>query len=133
MLKFNELKVGDLIMAEYDGHLKEGEIVDLNHDEKQVCVATDEQEFWYEADHVRPIVLDEAQLFKLGFTKQKNDDGTVKYSKGAFRVLIPTENDFSSFEIWYREDQRFMKQPYYVHEFQNSYLNMTKVHLTKGD
>lgn len=133
MLKFSELKVGDLVMAEYDGNLKVGEIRNLNHDEKQVCIETQDQDFWYDFKHVKPIILDEPQLFKLGFTRQKNDDGSVKYSKGAFRVLTPSENDFSNFEMWYREDQRFIKQPIFVHEFQNKYLDMTKVHLTVGN
>ena len=133
MTKFNELKVGDLVMVEYDGQLKEGEITDLNNLDKQVCIVTDEQEFWYETSKIRPIVLDESQLFKLGFQKQANADGSVKYMKGAFRVLIHHENDFSNFEMWYREDQRHIKQPIYVHDFQNKYLDMTKIHLTKGE
>ena len=132
MLKFNDLKVGDLVMAEFDGNLKEGEISDVNHEDKQVCVITGEQDFWYEADQIRPIPLDEAQLFKLGFQKEAQPDGSVKYIKGAFRVLIHHPNEFSNFEMWYREDRRHMKEPIWVHQFQNNYYDMTKVHLTKG-
>lgn len=134
MLKFHELKVGDLVMAEYDGQYKEGEITNLNHDEKQVSIRTEDgNKFWYEVPKIKPIVLDEAQLFKVGFTKQVNDNGSVKYMKGAFRVLIPREGDFTNFEMWYREDQRFIQQPIFLHDFQNKYLQMTKVHLTKGE
>jgi hypothetical protein len=132
MIKFNELKVGDLVMAEYDGQLKEGEVIDLNGDEKQVCVETDVQEFWYETDHLRPIPLDEAALFKLGFQKHDNGDGSIKYMKGAFRVWLHSPNDFSDFEMWYREDKRHITSPIAVHTFQNHYLQMTKVHLTTG-
>jgi hypothetical protein len=134
MLKFNELKLGDFVMAEYDGQLKEGEVTDLNHLDKQVCILNeDDQEFWYEPVNLKPIPLDETQLFNLGFQKQANDDGSVKYMKGAFRVLIHKPGDFSNFEMWYREDQRHIAQPIYVHDFQNKYLEMTKVHLTKGE
>lgn len=134
MLKFNELKVGDLIMVEFDGQQKEGEIVEVNNLDRQVCVLTnDGQEFWYEPKDAYPIVLDEAQLFKLGFQKQANGDGSVKYLKGAFRVLIHQPNNFSNFEMWYREDQRHIAQPIYLHDFQNKYYEMTKVHLTKGE
>jgi hypothetical protein len=130
MIKFNELKVGDILMVEYDGQLKEGEVIDLNGDEKQVCIQTNEQEFWYELRDLQPIALDEAQLFKLGFQKHINDDGTIKYMKGAFRVLLHSPDNFSEFEIWYREDRRHISQPINVHTFQNHYLEMTKVHLT---
>jgi hypothetical protein len=134
MLKFNELKVGDLVLAEFDGEVKEGEVTDVDNLDKKVCVLTsDGQEFWYEPKHLKPIVLDESQLFKLGFQKQSNGDGSVKYLKGAFRVLVPNPDDFSYFEMWYREDHRLIRQPIYLHDFQNKYLQMTKVHLTKGE
>jgi len=124
MLKYNELKSGDLVMAEYDGKLKEGEV--------RCVLTTDDQEFWYDPKHLTPIALDESQLFKLGFQKQANDDGSVKYSKGAFRLLIHRSDDFSNFEMWYREDMRHIKQPIYVHDLQNKYLAMTKIPLAKG-
>ncbi|HEX8677890.1 MAG TPA: hypothetical protein VF700_11750 [Segetibacter sp.] len=134
MLKFNELKVGDFVLAEFDGQLKEGEITDIDNLDKKVCVLTDDdQEFWYEPKHLNPIVLDESQLFKLGFQKQANDNGSIKYSKGAFRVLIHKADTFSNFEMWYREDHRLIKEPIYLHDFQNKYLEMTKIHLTKGE
>ncbi len=133
MLKYNELKSGDLVMAEYDGKLKEGEVRNVDNLEKMVCVlTTDDQEFWYDPKHLTPIALDESQLFKLGFQKQANDDGSVKYSKGAFRLLIHRSDDFSNFEMWYREDMRHIKQPIYVHDLQNKYLAMTKIPLAKG-
>jgi hypothetical protein len=134
MLKFNELKLGDFVIADYDGQSKEGEVTDIDHLDRKVCVLTSEdQEFWYEPRHLSPIVLDEAQLFKLGFQKQANSDGSAKYLKGAFRVLIHKPGDFSNFEMWYREDQRHITKPIYLHDFQNKYLEMTKVHLTRGE
>ena len=133
MIKFNELKVGDYVIANYDGNLWEGEVVNLNNDEKQVCVLTDVQEFWFETKDLSPIPLDEAQLFKLGFQKQPMENGEFKYIKGAFRVLLHKENDFSGFEMWYREDRRHINGPITVHEFQNLYLQMTKVHLTRDN
>ena len=133
MLKFNELKSGDIVMAEYDGNQKEGEITNVDHIDRKVCIVTaDGQEFWYEAKHLVPIALDESQLFKLGFQKEANGDGSAKYSKGAFRVSVRNPNDFSNFEMWYREDKRLIKQPTYVHDFQNKYLDMTKIPLIKG-
>lgn len=133
MIKYNELKVGDYVIANYDGNLWEGEVVNLNGDEKQVCVLTDVQEFWFETKDLQPILLDESQLFKLGFQKQQVENGEIKYTKGAFRVLLHRENDFSNFEMWYREDRRHIDHPLQVHEFQNHYLAMTKIHLTRDN
>jgi hypothetical protein len=134
MLKLSELKVGDLVLAQYDGQLKEGEIIQVDRLDEKVCIKNgDEQEFWYEVNHIQPIPLDESQLFKLGFQKQNNEDGSVKYMKGAFRVLLHHVSDFTNFEMWYREDQRHISAPIYVHDFQNKYLDMTKVVLAKGE
>ena len=76
-----------------------------------------------------PIPLDETQLLNLKFHKQENEDGTVKYMKGAFRILLPAKNDFSHFEIWYRDEKRHIMQPIFVNNLQNHFYEMTKVHL----
>lgn len=131
MIKFSELQVGDIVRAEFEGKAREGEITRLNRDERQVCVLTDVQEFWYEADHLHPIPLSDEQLMRLGFTKAVNEDGSVKYGKDAFRILLHRADDFNNFEMWYREDRRHITHHLMVHELQNHYLQMTKVHLTK--
>src|SRR5277367_3690489 len=98
MIKFHEIKIGDYLIADNDGDKKQGEVTNLNGDEKQVCVDTG-QEFWYETDQLSGIPLNDEQLLKLKFHEQQNDDGTVKYMKGAFRILIQSKNDFSKLEI----------------------------------
>ncbi len=50
--------------------------------------------------------------------------------KGAFRIQTPQQDNFSNFEIWYRDEKRIMLHPISVHQLQNHYLEMTKVHLT---
>lgn len=133
MLKLSELKEGDLVMAEYDGNWKEGAITNVDRlDEKVEITTVEDQSFWYDIQHITPILLDEAHLFKLGFQKEANNDGSVRYIKGAFRVLIHQAGAFSNFEMWYREDRRHINRAIYVHEFQNNFLDMTKVHLTQG-
>ena len=129
MIKFNEIKVGDYLIADNDGDKKQGEVTGLNANEKQVCVNTGAQDFWYETEQLSAIPLDEAQLMNLKFQKQENEDGTVKYMKGAFRMLLPSKGDFSHFEIWYRDEKRHMVQPISLHQLQNHFYEMTKVHL----
>ena len=131
MIKFNEIKVGDIVRAEYDGKMSEGSVTELNHEDKEVCVETEVQEFWFTADQLYPIPLDEGQLMKFHFEKHENQDNSVKYMRGPFRILAPVKGDFSNLEIWYREDKRHLHHPMSVHELQNHYHQMTKVELTR--
>ena len=129
MIKFQEIKVGDYLIADNDGDMRQGEVTDLNHNEKQVCVNTGAQDFWYETEQLSAIPLTEEQLMKLKFHKQENEDGTVKYMKGAFRMMLPVKGNFSRFEIWYRDEHRQMMNAINVHQLQNHFYEMTKVHL----
>ena len=127
MIKFKDIKIGDYLLAENDGDMLQGEVTDLNGDEKQVCVNTGTQEFWFETGQLSGIPLDEGQLLKLKFKKEEQEDGTVKYLKGAFRILLPSKGDFSKMEIWYRDERRHILQPISVHQLQNHFHEMTKV------
>jgi hypothetical protein len=131
MIQFNDIKIGDYMKANYEGIETKGEVTNLNHNEKQVCFDNGVQEFWFAPESLQPIVLDEVEMLNLKFVKQIDQDGSVKYMKGAFRVVTPKHNDFSSLEIWYREDRRHNPSIKYVHQLQNHYLDMTKIHLTK--
>lgn len=128
MIRFNELKPGDLVLAEYEGQKWEGVVKELNKEDKEVCVETSVQEFWFTPEHLYPIPLSEEQLMKLGFQKAQNGNG-VKYMKDSFRLVVPAADDFSKLEIWWREDRRELNHPITVHELQNHYYQMTKVEL----
>lgn len=130
MLRFNDLKPGDLVIAEYEGKEWEGEVVELNREDKEVCIRTEVQDLWFNVPHLKGIPLDDRQLAKLGFQKQVDGDGPVKYLKGAFRIMLPAPDRFNEFEMWYREDRRHITAPIFVHELQNHYRDMTKVELS---
>ena len=131
MIRFNDLKQGDLVLAEFEDKEWEGEITELNREDKEVCVRTDVQEFWFDPAHLKGIPVNDRQLTRLGFEKQADGaTGPVKYLKGAFRILIPAPDRFDTFEMWYREDRRHILQPIFVHELQNHYRAMTKVELS---
>lgn len=129
MLKFQNIKVGDYLMADNDGDVLKGEVTNLKHGENQVCLDIGVQEFWYEMEQLSPIPMSDEELGSLKFSKQVNDDGTVKYMKGAFRMLIPQAGDFSKLELWYRDERRHVTHPINIHELQNHFYDMTKVHL----
>lgn len=130
MIKFSDIKIGDYLMGEFEGKMWEGEVVRLNAEDRQVCVETDVQEFWFEPEHLYPIPLTDEALQKLSFEREEMPDGSVKYKKASFRLVIPAKNDFSHIDIWYREDRRHNPDIHYVHQLQNAHLQMTKVHLT---
>ena len=130
MIKLSELKPGDIVLAEYEGQKVEGVVSDINREDKEICVETAVQEFWFTPEHLYPIPLSEEQLLKLHFNKEDLPGGSVKYKKDSFRVLLPKKGDFTNMEIWWREDHRHLHQNISVHELQNHYLQMTKVELT---
>lgn len=129
MIKFNELKQGDYVLAESDGQAWRGEVTNFNNDEKEICVNNGVQDMYFKSEDLYPLPVDEAELFKLRFTKQVNEDGSVKYLKGAFRVQTPKQDEFSHFEIWYRNEKRIITHSIPLHTLQNHYADMTKVHL----
>jgi len=49
--------------------------------------------------------------------------------KGAFRMLVPKEGDYSRMEIWYRDETRKIINPISLHTLQNHFYEMTKVFL----
>ena len=131
MIKIHELKTGDIVLAEYEGQQREGEVTELDREDKEVCVETSVQAFWYKQEELYPIPLDEAQLFKFNFERQELPDGNIKYLKGPFRILLTQKGNFSHFEMWYREDRRHITEPMSVHQLQNHYHSMTKVDLVR--
>jgi hypothetical protein len=129
MIKFSDLRFGDIVSAEYEGQRWIGMVKELNREDKEVCVETDVQEFWFKPEALYPIALDNEQLVKLGFTRHDNEDGSVKYMHNSFRVYLPKKDNFSQLEIWWREDHRYLNSPLAVHELQNHHYQMTKVEL----
>lgn len=116
-------------MANFDGQVHQGEVTQLQKDQKLALINAGTQEFWHSMSDLHPIPVDDEQLTKLRFHKQQNEDGSVKYMKGAFRLLVPAAGDFSRMEIWYRDERRHIMQPLFLHNLQNHFYDMTKVHL----
>src|SRR6185295_15633825 len=128
--KIGELKSGDIISVNFEGAEREGRVVSVSHEEHQALVDNGVQEFWYSQEDMKAIPLDENQLSQLGFTKEESN-GSVKYKKDSFRLVLPRHGDFSHIEMWWREDRRHFNTPIGVHQLQNLHLDMTKVPLDK--
>ncbi len=132
MIKFSELRKGNYVLAESDSQAWQGEVNDFNNDEKEISVNNGIQNFWFKAENLFPVPVDEARLLKMNFRKVINEDGSIKYMKDAFRLLTPKQDAFNQFEIWYRNEKRQILEPIYLHQLQNHYMEMTKVHLTNS-
>ena len=128
MLKIGNLKQGDIICVDDAGTKREGTVVSTSREENQALVDNGVQEFWYSPEDMYPLPLDEKQLMKFGFEKEEAD-GVVKYKKDSFRLVTPGKGDFSTIEMWWREDKRHFEFPLGVHDLQNLHLDMTKVPL----
>ncbi|MET0465055.1 MAG: hypothetical protein ABW007_17960 [Chitinophagaceae bacterium] len=128
MLKLNDLQPGDMISINDEGIVREGMVVKISRDDHQALVNNGIQEFWYSPQEMYAIPLDEAQLTRLGFTREVSDNG-MKYKKDSFRLVTPKAGDFSNIDMWWREDRRHFSFPLGVHELQNLHLSMTKIPL----
>lgn len=130
MVKISDLQAGDIVKVMHDGIEREGEVVEVSRDQNMACVDNGIQEFWYPAEQLLSVPLNEDQLLKLGFQRQDTEEG-IKYLKGPFRILIQEPDNFSNIEVWYREDRRHFNTPLTVHQLQNRYYDMTKVQLQR--
>ncbi len=132
MIKLAQMKEGDIVKVIEEGGIeREGTVVDTSTDNNMVCVNNGVQDFWYPPESLAPVPLTEHHLIQtLGFEKENTPEGD-KYKKGPFRVLVHDPGNYTSLDIWYREDKRHFNHPLYVHELQNHHLDMTKVHLGK--
>lgn len=130
MLKITHLKSGDIIMINDEGVMREGTVVTTSPEENQALVDNGVQEFWFSPEEMTAVPLDEKQLLGLGFTGEELEGG-MKYKKDSFRLVTPKKGDFTHVEMWWREDRRSFHTQLAVHELQNLYLDMTKVHLDK--
>ena len=132
MINLHDLKTGDIVLAEYEGQRSEGEVIALDREERKANIQTSVQDFWFDVKDLYAIPLDEQQLVKFSFERQDMPDGSVKYMRGPFRILLSEKGNFSHFEMWYREDRRHITHPLSVNELQNHFHDMTKVDLVRA-
>lgn len=130
MISLHDLKVGDTVIVDNEGSRMEGEVVEVNHEDKQICVATGEQEFWYSLDKLYSIPLDEEQLLKMKFHKETTtDNGGSTYIRGPFAVKLYYQEGQAMTLLSYRDEYRDIKGELTVNQLQNHYHGMTNFHL----
>jgi hypothetical protein len=133
MINLQDVKAGDSVLVQYEGNTVEGQVLEVNREDKQVCVLTGEQEFWYDLQDLYPIPLNEDQLLRLKFKKDEslsaNGSGQI-YVRGPFSVKLHTLDDgMPATRLDYRDEHREIKGSITVNQLQNHYKAMTNFHL----
>ena len=131
MINIHELKSGDTVITNYEGTEREGKILQVDHEDKKVLVATDENEFWYDLDNLSPVLLSEAILLKLQFHKEdaSSPAGGTLYVRGPFSVRFFEDGHKPLLQLHYRDESRNLDEPVTLNELQNHYHDMTNFHL----
>lgn len=131
MIKISDLKEGDIVNVLDEGVEREGVVVDVDKEENMASIDNGVQDFWYGPEQLHPLPMTEERLINLlGFEKEETEDG-VKFKKGAFRLLVKDPGNYTSLDLWYREEHRQFNHSLYLHELQNHHLQMTKVPLER--
>ncbi|MRG46989.1 hypothetical protein GFS24_17840 [Chitinophaga sp. SYP-B3965] len=129
MINFSELKAGDIVLAKFEEQVMEGKVLQVDHELKQVCVLThEEQESWYSAEDLFPIPLTEEQLVKLKFSKAEENGNGQAYVRGPFTVVL-SQGAAPNTVLHYRDETRNIAGGIMVHQLQNHYAGMTLFHL----
>lgn len=132
MINLSELKVGDIVLAKYEEQVMEGKVLQVDHELKQICVLThEEQENWYSPEDLFPIPLTEEHLVKLKFAR--TDEASVNgnsraYARGPFTVILSHGAEPTT-TLHYRDETRNIAGSIMVHQLQNHYAGMTLFHL----
>ncbi|MVT10086.1 hypothetical protein [Chitinophaga tropicalis] len=132
MIHLQDVKTGDTVLVEYEGNKVEGHVLEVNREDKQVCVKTGEQVFWYELKALHPLPLNEEQLLKLKFTpdvSSSNGTGARIYVRGPFTVRLYHYDGHEVTRLDYRDEHREIKHSITVNQLQNHYHEMTNFHL----
>ncbi len=131
MLKLNEIKDGDIVMVEFEGQMRVGDVLEVSRGDKKARVAHEENEFWYDLDHIFAVPADEEQLLELGFIKVINDhsDGDI-YERGPFSIQVIRQGKKMHHLLHYRDETRHILDFLYLHQLQHHYKGMTNFELT---
>ena len=141
----HDLKEGDIVSTNFEGTLTRGSVIQLDREDHKVCVVTnDDQECWYAPQDLFPIDLGKEEMESLGFkaldsgqaagteqaARADGEPGAITYVRGPFSVEVHDPSSFKHLTLLYRsEAPRVFHHGLKLHELQNHYLDITKVHL----
>ena len=130
MLKLTELKAGDIVLADFEGQYRVGDVLDVSWGDKKVLVAHDESEFWYDMTHIYAVPLEDSILLELGFSRENGSTNGTVYQRGPFTLEFINNGQDAHGLLHYRDETRHVHGLKYLHELQNHYKGMTNFELT---
>jgi hypothetical protein len=130
MIKLTEVKEGDIVIADFEGQKRVGDVLEVSRGDKKALVAHGENEFWYDMTHIYAVPLEPGILAELGFKKAEDQSNGLSYERGPFTLLyINTEKDIYNL-LHYRDETRHVHNMQYLHQLQHHYKGMTNFELT---
>ena len=130
MLKLTELKSGDIVLADFEGQLRVGDVLDVSYGDKKALVAHDESEFWYDLNNIYAVPLEDGILSELGFAKSNGNPNASVYQRGPFTLEWVNNGEDAHSLLHYRDETRHVHNLKYLHELQNHYKGMTNFELS---
>ncbi len=134
MIKLHDLKEGDIVMVDFEGQMRTGDITEISTGDKKARVAHGENEFWYDFHDIHPVPVDDEHLKELGFktVSETGSDGTL-YERGPFTLQLVQKGPDRHYLLHYRDETRHIHELNYLHQLQHHYKGMTNFHLSWPD
>jgi hypothetical protein len=131
MIKLQDLKEGDIVMVDFEGQMRTGDVVEISTGDKKARVAHEDNEFWYDFHDLHAVPVDDEQLRELGFklVNDSNSDGKL-YERGPFTLQVVQKGPDQHFLLHYRDETRHIHDLQYLHQLQHHYKGMTNFHLS---
>lgn len=126
MIKLSDLKEEDIVMVDFEGQMRIGDIVEISSGDKKAKIAHGENEFWYDFHDLHAVPLSQAQLAELGFkqVQDSSSDGIV-YERGPFSIQFVQKGADKHALLHYRDETRHIHDMQYLHQLQHHYKGMT--------
>jgi hypothetical protein len=130
MMRLTEVKAGDIVVADFEGQKRVGDVLEVSRGDKKALVAHGENEFWYNMTDLYAVPLDGEILTELGFAKVDNPTNGMSYERGPFTLqYVHTDVDVYNL-LHYRDETRHVHNMQYLHQLQHHYKAMTNHELT---
>ncbi len=130
MLKLNEVREGDIVLADFEGQRRVGDVLEVSRGDRKARIAHGENEFWYDMNHIYAVPLDPEILAELGFTKTASDDGSVVFERGPYSIQYVRNEQDSFCLLHYRDETRQVHNMDYLNQLQHHYKGMTNFELS---
>lgn len=126
MVDIRYVRPGNWLTAKVGGEHKA--IVVKHIEEGKVETEVSEDEKWFSAEELFPILLDENWLKFLNFQQVESEPGSLKYERGPFTLTYPDKNNKLHVKLeTMGEYPRNVEGEVSVHVIQNHYDDMIKM------